>query len=386
MDILISGAGVAGSSLAGWLRRYGVDVTVVEKATGLRDGGYKVDVRGVAVEVLRRAGVLDLVRAVETQVKDAHFVDSRGKRVATMSADVFGGREGEDLEVLRGDLVRVLRDAADVEYLFGEWVEEVEDVAGGVRVRFGSGAERVFDAVVGADGLHSRVRGLVFGDESRFRHDLGHHVSIFTSSSDHGLDREELLYAEPGRTTNVYRTAGDGGARALFLFRDDAANGRHGAERLAEVFAGAGWKVPELVAEAARARDLYFDSVSLIRMDRWSRGRVVLVGDAAYAASPASGQGTSLALVGAYVLAGELVDGLEGAFERYESLMRDFVTANQALAETNLKGMVLSSKAKIWFQTRMLRLIPHLPGRDRMVERITEPIRRAATAITLPDY
>ncbi|NUT99599.1 MAG: NAD-binding protein [Saccharothrix sp.] len=386
MDILISGAGVAGLSLAGWLRRYGVDVTVVEKATGLRDGGYKVDVRGVAVEVLRRAGLLDLVRAVETQVEEAHFVDSRGKRVATMSADVFGGREGEDLEVLRGDLVRVLRDAADVEYLFGDWVEDLDDVAGGVRVRFGSGAERVFDVVIGADGLHSRVRGLVFGDESRFRHDLGHHVSIFTSSSDHGLDREELLYAEPGRTTNVYRTAGDGGARALFLFRDDAGNSRHGAERLAEVFDGAGWKVPELVAEAGRAQDLYFDSVSLIRMDRWSQGRVVLVGDAAYAASPASGQGTSLALVGAYVLAGELANGLEGAFERYESLMRDFVTANQALAETNLKGMVLSSKAKIWFQTRVLRLLPHLPGRDRVVERITEPIRRAATAITLPDY
>ncbi|MFI9813354.1 FAD-dependent monooxygenase [Saccharothrix variisporea] len=385
MDILISGAGVAGLSLAHWLRRYGVDVTVVERADALRDGGYKVDVRGAAVEVLRRGGVLERVREVETRVRDVHFVDARGRRVATMSADVFGGREGEDVEVVRGDLLRVLRDAADVEYLFGDWVEDLEDGDSGVRVRFGSGAERVFDVVVGADGVHSRVRGLVFGEEERFRHDLGHHVSIFTSSSAHGLDREELLYAEPGRTTNVYRTAGDDGARALFLFRSPEHAGRP-AEQLARAFDNAGWKVPELVAEAARAQDLYFDSVSLIRMDRWSSGRVVLVGDAAYAASPASGQGTSLALVGAYVLAGELVEGLEGAFERYETRMRDFVTANQALAEANLKGMVLSSKAKIWFQTRMLRLLPHLPGRDRVIERITEPIRRAATAIDLPQY
>lgn len=385
MDILISGSGVAGVSLAYWLRQRGFGVTVVERASAPRDGGYKVDIRGAAVEVVRRAGLLDALREVSTQVRDAHFVDSAGRRVATMSADLFGGREGEDVEVVRGDLLRVLRDATDVEYVYGDSIAGLVDGADGVAVRFESGVERTFDVVVGADGLHSRVRALAFGDESRFRRDLGHHVSIFTSSSGHGLDREELLYAEPGRTTNVYRTAGEGGARALFLFKSPADQGSP-VERLAGAFEGAGWRVPELVAEAARADDLYFDSVSQIVLDRWSSGRVVLVGDAGYAASPASGQGTSLALVGAYVLAGELAAGLEGAFGRYEAVLRDFVTANQALAERNLKGMVLGSRAQIWFQTRMLRLMPRLPGREKMLERVTAPIREAANAITLPDY
>ncbi|MEU5696671.1 FAD-dependent monooxygenase [Actinosynnema sp. NPDC020468] len=378
MDILISGAGIAGTSLAFWLKRHGHNPTVVERAAAHRDGGYKIDIRGAAVEVVRRAGLLDAVVAKETDVRDAHFVDRGGRRIATMSAEVFGGREGEDVEIVRGDLLRVWREATDVEYLHGDRVTGLDEGSDGVRVAFEHAAPRTFDLVVGADGLHSGVRALAFGEEERFRHDLGHRLAVFTAADGLGLDREELLHAEPGRTTNVYRTADGSPARALFLYREGT---------LEQAYAGAGWRVPELIAAARDADDLYEDSISQVRMDAWSHGRVVLVGDAGYAASPASGQGTSLALVGAYVLAGELSRAPHAeAFARYEAAMRPFVTANQALADRNLKGMVLGSAAQIWFQTRMLRLIPHLPGREKMIERITAPIREAATAITLDRY
>ncbi|MGR6321427.1 FAD-dependent monooxygenase [Micromonospora soli] len=184
-----------------------------------------------------------------------------------------------------------------------------------------------------------------------------------------------------------------GVARALFLFPSPAEEPDHrdlAAQRaaLARAFAGAGWRVPELLDALADAPDLYFDSMSQVRMDSWSTGRVGLVGDAAYGASPASGQGTSLGLVGAYVLAASLAEAAAdpaAGFAAYERRMRPFVAANQQLAERNLKGMVLGSAAQIRLQTLMLRLMPRLPGREAMIRRVTEPIRTAAAAITLPD-
>ncbi|MBN6057184.1 FAD-dependent monooxygenase, partial [Nonomuraea sp. RK-328] len=211
------------------------------------------------------------------------------------------------------------------------------------------------------------------------------------------------VHAAPGRTANVYSTRQDPTAKALFMWSSPSLSYDHRdtarqKELLAEAMAGVGWEVPRLVEAARRSDDFYFDSVSQIHMDRWSRGRVVLVGDAGYCASPASGQGTSLALVGAYVLAGELAGaqnpaegagsrtGFERALDRYESVMRPFVEANQKLGPANLKGMVMGSRLAIRFQLFMIRLLPHLPGRDRMIERVAGAIHRAANAITLEDH
>ncbi|MFF4128604.1 FAD-dependent monooxygenase [Microbispora rosea] len=395
-NILISGGSVAGLTLAYWLRERGFAVTVVERAPSLRDGGYKIDVRGAALDVVARMGLLDEVRRHSTDMRIARFVDARGRQIGTMSAELFGGREGEDVEIMRGDLTRLLHAATDdgVEYVFDDSVTALRETPEGVHVTFANSAPRTFDLVVGADGLHSTVRALTFGEESQFVHDLGHHISIFTVPNHLHLDRTEMMYPAPGTSTGMYSTGRADDAKAMFLFSSppleyDRRDPAQQKKLLADLFAGQGWEVPRLLDAMRDAPDFYLDSISQVRMDRWSSGRVALVGDAAYAASPASGQGTSLALVGAYVLAGCLAEAAgdhAAGFAAYERELRHFVEENQKLAASNLKGMVLKSAAQIRFQMLMLRLMPHLPGKNRMIERVTEPIRKAATAITIRDY
>ncbi|NUP01900.1 MAG: FAD-dependent oxidoreductase [Nonomuraea sp.] len=387
-NILISGASIAGTSLAYWLRRHGFTPTVVERAPSIREGGYKVDIRGAALDVIERMGLLEAVNAHSTDMRVATHYDSAGKAVATMDAALFGGREGADAEIMRGDLNELLYDLTrdDVEYLFDDSITAISDDG---LVTFEHASPRRFDLVVGADGMHSNTRRIAFGDEARFVRDLGCYISISTVPNTLGLDREEAVHAAPGRTANVYSTRQDNAAKALFLWSseplayDRRDTGRQ-KELLIEAMAGMEWEVPALLDAVRDSKDFYFDSVSQVHMDTWSKGRVVLVGDAAYCASPASGQGTSLAIVGAYVLAGELAEG--GGAAGYEREMREFVRVNQELGPANLKGMVMPSRFALWVQLRMLRLMPHLPGRDKMIERVTGAIRRAANAIQLKNY
>ncbi|TMR93095.1 FAD-dependent monooxygenase [Nonomuraea basaltis] len=387
-NILISGASIAGTSTAYWLRRHGFTVTVVERAPAIREGGYKVDIRGAALQVIERMGLMDAVRARSTDMRIGTHYDAKGRPVATMDADLFGGRMGGDVEIMRGDLNELLYDLTrdEVEYIFDDTITGIADDG---TVTFERSEPRRFDLVVGADGAHSVTRRLAFGEESEFARHLGHYISICSVPNTLGLDREEAVHAAPGRTANVYSTRQDTGAKALFMWSSEPLAYDHrdqGAQKelLVRAMAGAGWEVPALLDAVRDAEDFYFDSIAQIHMDRWSKGRVVLVGDAAYCASPASGQGTSLAIVGAYALAGELATG--GGTDGYERELRDFVAANQALAEPNLKGMVVPSRLALWFQLKMIKLIPHLPGRDRMVEKVAGPIHRAANAISLKNY
>ena len=387
MRILIVGAGVAGMSLAHRLGEQGATVTVVEQAPGVRSGGYKVDIRGAALEVVRRMGVLDEIRARRTEIRAGSVVDASGRRVASMDGDTFGGRQHGDAEIRRGDLVQILYDLTrdGVEYVFGDSVTAVgEDGA----VTFASGGTRRFDLVVGADGLHSRVRSLVFGDEKEFVHDLGYRIGVFAVPNALGLDREEMTYVGPGRTALVYHTAGATEATAMFLCAGEGAAPRDRAAQetaLRDAYARDGWEVPRLLGEMGAAPELYYDSMSQVHIDRWWRGRVVLLGDAAYCASPASGQGTSLALVGAYVLASELAaaDDLGAGLAAYERHMRPFAEANQKLGPANVKRMVLRSKGQVRASMLMLGLIAKLPGRERLMAKAIAPIHKAANAITL---
>lgn len=383
--VLISGAGVAGITLAYWLRRNGFTPTVVERATSIRDGGYKIDIRGAALGVVERMGLLDQIRERVTDVRAGSVVDGRGRRVASMDGDTFGGRSHGDAEILRGDLHRLLFEATEgVEYLWGEEIADLHQSADAVEVTFAGGDTRAFDLVIGADGVHSPTRGKVFGD-GHVR-ELGYRVSIFSVPNHLGLDREELTYVSPGHTVLVYSTAQDTGAKAMFLFADDAPVPADPRQYLADRYQGEGWEVPALLEHMGD--DFYLDTLSQVHLDRWSAGRVALVGDAAYCASVASGQGTSLALVGAYVLAGELAaarDHEEG-FANYEAEMREFVAANQKLGPANIRRMVLASRAQVRLSMMFLSLLSKLPGRDKLIAKAVEPIHRAANVISLKDY
>ena len=407
--VLISGAGIAGPALAHWLHHHGFAVTVVERAPELRTGGYKVDIRGVAIDVVERMGLLPDIQRAGTDMRTGAYVNDDGERIATLPADIFGARVGRDDEIMRGELARLLHDRTKggVEYLFGDSITSLteqhdggagtEGPAGGqgcVEVTFERHAPRRFDLVVGADGMHSAVRRLVFGPEESFVRPLGAYIAAFSMPNELSLDREELYHLIPGRMVCAYSSAGDPEAKGLLAFRSPRLSYDHRdrAEQVAlleAAFAGDGWQVPRMLEAAREAPDLYFDAMSLIEMDSWSRGRVVLLGDAAHCASPASGQGTGIALVGAYVLAGELAaSGGDPAvaFERYETAMRGYVAVNHALARKYAKEMTVESRWQIRLRHLMLRMLPHMPWKKLIAKKIAGEVQRAAHAITLKDH
>ncbi|MEO8883408.1 MAG: FAD-dependent monooxygenase [Devosia sp.] len=386
-SVLISGASVAGPALAFWLSRFGYAVTIVEKAPKLREGGYAVDFRGTSMEALRRMGLLEAVKAKATNMGDMYYVDARDRAVATMPAAAFSG----ELEIMRGDLARIFYDAThqDTRYIFGDSIDAVDDGPDGIDVTFESGRCERFDLVIGADGQHSNTRAKVFGPECEFVKKLGLHVSIFSVPNRLNLDYSGRLYSEPGTIAGMYSARNNTEARALMFFngiaddydyRDIAWQKRAVKER----YAGQGWAVPQMLADMDSAPDFYFDSVCQIKLDQWSKGRVALLGDAAYCASPLSGMGTGMAVVGAYILAHELraANGdHQLAFAQYQKKMRPFVDASQALAMKATGGFVPTSKFMIWVRNMFMKLIPLMPA-----DVILKEAYGAANAISIENY
>ncbi|GAA3185561.1 MULTISPECIES: FAD-dependent monooxygenase [Streptomyces] len=344
-SVLISGASVAGLAAAHWLRRAGCAVTVVERAPALRPGGQALDVRGVALDVLERGGQLAEARALRTTMRGMSLLNGAGAEQWRSTEETWsGGRlDGPDIEIFRDDLTELLhRHARDgVEYLFDDSATALEEDADGVRVEFLSGRRRTFDLVVGADGLHSAVRRLAFGPEERYVHHQGAYVAVFRAPNFLDLADWQIWQQEGDATLCVYPARGNAELRAFLGFRSGPlALDRHDAAAqqalLAERLGDLGGPAPQLLAAMREAPDFFFDVMAQIRMDSWSAGRVVLIGDAAHCPSPLSGQGSSLALAGAYVLADEV--GRSGgdhraAFAGYERRMRPFVTLNQALVK-----------------------------------------------------
>ncbi|MEU3601406.1 FAD-dependent monooxygenase [Streptomyces sp. NPDC006798] len=385
--ILISGAGITGPALAYWLTRYGHAVTVVEKAGAPRGGGYPVDVRGTALEVVRRMGLLPRLREAHIDSRRFTFLDGDGEVVAAVDPYALGGGvAGRDLEIRRGDLAEALyaavRDDADLR--FDDTIDTLDQSAHGVDITFRRGGGRTFDLVIGADGLHSRTRELVFGPEERFHRYLGYCFAGFTLPNTFGLSHEIVMWNSPGRAAALYAVADDGDVHAFLnfarprppfdAFRDPAA----WLDPVAEVFAGAGWEVPGLIGAMGEAGDLFADTVAQIRLPRWSSGRVALVGDAAYAPSFLTGQGTSLALVGAYMLAGCLAGAADPAeaFAAYERRTRPFVTANQDLIGDGDAVLFPTTAGGLRRRNEMLRALRTAPAAGRP----------AHSALTLPVF
>jgi 2-polyprenyl-6-methoxyphenol hydroxylase-like FAD-dependent oxidoreductase len=387
-DVLISGASVAGPALAFWLNRYGFRTTIVESAPALRPGGYAVDFRGASMRVLERMNLLEEVQRLQTRIGAITIVDKHNKKVASMPDGFTSG----ELEILRGDLARLFHEATrhETEYIFDDSITGLEETAKGVDVTLRRGGRRRFDLVVGADGLHSRVRSLAFGDETNFIWHLGYYVSIFTVPNYLNLARSGLYYGTLGKKVGIFSGRDDDEAKASFFFASEPLTyDRRDVEQqksmLRNTFAREGWEVPRLMELMDHAPDFYFDSISQVRMDRWSRGRSVLLGDAAYCASPLSGMGTGMAVVGAYVLAGELMqaDGdYEVACARYEELMRDFVKQCQQLADGGTDWFVPRTRFRLWLSNQMWRVLPYTPWKNMMIE---VPLR-VGNSISLKDY
>jgi 2-polyprenyl-6-methoxyphenol hydroxylase-like FAD-dependent oxidoreductase len=342
--VLISGAGVGGPALAYWLHRNGFRPTVVERAPALRPGGQAVDVRGKALNVVERMGLLPELQGMRTRMKGMSMVDESGAELmrSTEMALSSGRLDSDDVEVLREDLGGLLfaHTQRDVEYLFDDSVTALSESDAGVRIAFERSAPRTFDLVIGADGLHSTVRRLAFGGS--YLHHLGAYVGVFTAPNFLDLDEWQVWMRAEGVGYGIYSARGNTEMRVNLGFesppiaydrRDLDAQRKLLEDRLGHV----GWETPRLLDAMWKAPDFYFDAMAQIRMPSWSVGRVALLGDAGYCPSPLSGQGTSLALVGAYVLADALAraDGHRAAFAEYERRMRHFVSLNQALATEN---------------------------------------------------
>ncbi|HET6740488.1 MAG TPA: FAD-dependent monooxygenase [Kribbella sp.] len=368
--VLISGASVAGPALAYWLQRYGYETTVIERAPAPRPGGYAVDFRGASMAVLERMGILSAVQERATRMGAMTYVNESGKTAAATSVEAFSG----ELEILRGDLVEILYDLTrdTTEYVFNDSIAELTQDDSGVDVVFDSGTKRRFDLVIGADGLHSNVRRLAFGPESSYVHDLGYYASVCTVENHLGLDHTGQILNVPGKTVGTYSARDNAEAKALFYFTSEPLtyDRRDAAAQKAIVeqqFQGIGWEVPRLLDGLRTAPDFYFDSISQIKLDSYSRGRVALCGDAGYCASPLSGMGTSLAIVGAYVLAGELhAAGGDhvAAFGHYDVRMKDFVEACQKQGVDGARWFIPASKRFTVLRNLMFRMMPYLPWRN----------------------
>lgn len=374
---MIVGASVAGPALAIGLEAAGWAVTVVERAPELRKGGQAVDFKGeVHRTVLGRMGVADAVRARQTGKTDARIVDAHDRVLATIPGEFIGG----DVEILRGDLSEILVARTAATYRFDDTVTALAEDADGVAVAFEKAAPERFDLVFGADGIHSAVRRLAFGPEAEFVRHNGYYYAVAGAAEASPERAVGFLYGEPGRTV----VAGGPKAPSMFVFaadpidydrRDVDAQKRIVRER----FAGMGWRTAALVEDACAADEFYLDALARVRMDGYTRGRVALVGDAGYG-NTLGGFGTGLALVGAYVLAGELAaaDGDHAvAFARYDRLVHRYAR----IARSGNAGPFLAPRTAAGARLRnaMFRLGPLL----RLTMALTD---RFATRIDLPDY
>lgn len=342
--VLISGASIAGPTLAYWLARRGLRPTLLERAPAPIPGGHAVDVRGAALEVLQEMDLLQAACARRTQMKGVSILDAAGLETWRSESMTFtgGAFDTGDIEILRDDLAEVLRGGLgeQVELVYGDSVTSLAEDAGGVTVSFAKAPPRRFDLVIGADGLQSNIRDLTFGEKSQFLVPLGVALAVWSAPNTLGLQNWQYSYGEMPNNCLVYTVRDNAELRVCVGLAADLAETRQGdiagqKALVVEKCAGFGWKVPQLLDAMWTARDFYLGAVAQVRMPHWTKGRTALVGDAGYCPSPFSGQGTSLALVGAYVLAQELArrpDDHVAAFTRYEARMRPFVEMNQALA------------------------------------------------------
>ncbi|MDO3410584.1 FAD-dependent monooxygenase [Saccharibacillus sp. CPCC 101409] len=340
---LISGASIAGLSTAFWLGKAGWEVTVIERAGAFRDGGQNVDVRGKGREVLRLMNLEDAVRERTTTEEGTVFVNGKGQTVGAFPVEDSDGMTAE-LEILRGDLARVILEALpqSIEIRYGDWIERVENGGEHTQVELHSGRTETCDLLIIAEGVRSKTRDNVFADGVS-RRELGLNIAYGTIERTDRDDRWWRWYTTTGRRHVSLRPDNRGTIRAMLAFTGrernlaDLSKDQALAE-LRDIFTGAGWDSDRVVEGFASSDDVYFDYLTQIKMPSWSKERVCVTGDAAWCVTPIGGGGSSLALLGGYVLAAFLSQaeaddptGIRAALDRYEKWMRPVIDDAQSL-------------------------------------------------------
>jgi 2-polyprenyl-6-methoxyphenol hydroxylase-like FAD-dependent oxidoreductase len=375
--VLISGAGIAGPTLAFWLKAAGFEPTLIELAPALRTGGYVIDFWGLGYDIAERMGLTSDIDRVGYHIRELRIVGDRGERVTGFGTRVFRELTGGRFVTLgRSDLSRLLleRIKGTTEVIFGDEIIGLQPCADCVRAQFKHASERSFDLVIGADGLHSKVRRLMFGPQDRFEKQLGYGVAAFEVHGYHPRDADVyVIYSEPGRMLARFALHDD---RTLFLFVFTA--DVHPLPQmldlpaqkamLRERFGVGKWECQRVLNELDRTQEIYFDRVSQIRMESWSQGRVALVGDAAFCPSLMAGQGSALAMTSAYVLAGELAkaDGRhEEAFVKYEELLRTYIESKQQGAARFAAAFAPKTRWGLFLRNQVIRAFS-IPGLARL--------------------
>lgn len=381
---IVVGAGPAGLSCAYWLTKNGIETTLLERSSSLRRGGIAIDIRGAAIDVSREMGIWDEVLVRSTHLKTMFLLRERGRSTIRVDLSSIPKKSTEQIELFRGDLVGLLRSRLpeSCELRFDQKVKEIRSEGRGVQVRLESGELLHADVLIGADGQRSQIRRLS-GLDNPLRH-LGAWVGVYTLENRFGIGDAVELYSRPGRLLSLFTTPSNQEVIVAFLYRDSESDAKElsGQQRIREVFSDYGHRTPQLLGSIPNDDDLYFDSISQVKIQHWSTSsRVILLGDAAWGPSLLSGQGTSMAMVGAYVLAQELSKhhDLESATTDYERRMRPFVEKNQALANVGLGVVLPSSRIFIALRNQAMRAAPLFArlndGLDRRVLKAANHIR-----------
>jgi 2-polyprenyl-6-methoxyphenol hydroxylase-like FAD-dependent oxidoreductase len=392
MSVLISGAGIAGPTLAYWLSVYGVKSTLVEQAPHLRTGGYAIDFWGLGYDIAERMGILPDLKLHGYNIQQLRIVNAQGRRIGGFNVDIIRqAAHGRYVTIPRSDLAKIIYRQVEgrCETIFGDSIAGIQQNAHGVDVTFEHAASARFDLLVGADGLHSVIRELAFGGENRFEKFLGYSVAAFEVRGYRPRDEDVYVnYSTPGKQVGRLSLRND---RTLFLFvfanehedKIDSDDTKAQRESVRTQFENLGWECPRILAAMESCPELYFDRVSQIRMERWSKGRIGLIGDAAFCPSLLAGQGSALAMIAAYVLAGELSRtpaSPEAALSRYQKLLHPFMFSKQQAAEQFATSFTPKTRLGLFLRNQITKAFA-IPAVAKLVMG-----RNLLDRIELPDY